>query len=630
MKFDFYRVNAFIVVMFILVSSQLHANQRTQLKASKVDVSVRLLNMDDEIHREPLQSYKQLLAIKSQFVDMPTEQKLWWLLRKAQAENLLYFYQDFNQTVSKANALIKKDVSLKIKSTLSIYQGLIYRRDAKYIEATRIFRQAMSHAKEGQLTYLYIIAKQELAYTQSITEMFESSLKDMQEAYLEAYALKDHFLIAIINESYGAIYGYMEDYAKSIEYYQKALNTYEHLDYPGHIAEAVYGIAATYRYWQKYDLAINYFELYQEKISYTPNTDISFYSAYGLGMTLAEKGECLRAIDVIDNALSLEGMIDYNAELYKQKAHCSIVLGKLEQAKISLDKAEEIFNNLPELMGTQWQLEVIELEAELAHVNNDDSRAFQLLKDFSKKQVTLLRKNSNSKLADERVAMEADRKDIELALVLQQNKVMKLEGESVGLQEKNKFYIIILMTCISIIVVSVITVQFRNNKKMYALSIKDPLSLLYNRRYVFDYLSSYLKDASIEKTELSVILIDIDDFKEVNDKYGHPVGDDVIKKMANIARDVFRTEDVVGRIGGEEFLCVLPRTNTQQSEAIAKRFLKKVSNQIFLATPTLRITVSIGISNLSKRSPDRDSLYLHADKALYQAKHNGKNNIVIY
>jgi diguanylate cyclase (GGDEF)-like protein len=186
------------------------------------------------------------------------------------------------------------------------------------------------------------------------------------------------------------------------------------------------------------------------------------------------------------------------------------------------------------------------------------------------------------------------------------------------------------MVCISIVVGSVITVQYRNNKKMYALSIKDPLSFLYNRRYVFDFLSTYLKDASIEKTELSVILLDIDNFKEVNDKYGHPVGDDVIKKIADIARDVFRTQDVIGRIGGEEFLCVLPRTNTQQCEVIAKRFLRKVSNQIFLATPSLRITVSIGISNLSKRSPDRDSLYLHADKALYQAKHNGKNNIVIY
>jgi diguanylate cyclase (GGDEF)-like protein len=226
--------------------------------------------------------------------------------------------------------------------------------------------------------------------------------------------------------------------------------------------------------------------------------------------------------------------------------------------------------------------------------------------------------------------MEAEREYIEQALVLQQKKVSQLENESIGLQERNNFYLIILMGCIGIVVISVITVQYRNNKKMYALSIKDPLSSLYNRRYVFDFLSTYLKDASIEKTEISVILLDIDDFKEVNDKYGHPVGDDVIKKIADIARDVFRTEDVVGRIGGEEFLCVLPRTNIPQCEAIAKRFLRKVSNQIFLENPSLRITVSIGISNLSKRSPDRDSLYLHADQALYQAKHNGKNNIVIY
>jgi len=630
MKFDFYKVISFIVVMFFLGSSQLHANQRTQLKASKVDVLVRLLHMDDEIHRNPLQSYKQLLAIENQYVDMPTEQKLWWLLRKAQAENILYFYQEFNQTLAQANGLIEPNTPLKIKSTLSIFQGLIYRRDAQYIDATRILRQAMVQAEEGGLTYLYILAKQELAYTQSLTEMFESSLKDMQEAYLEAYVLKDHFLIAIINETYGAIYGYMKDYEKSIEYYQKALNTYENLDYPGHVAEAVYGIAATYRYWKKYDLAINYFELYQKKIFYTPNTDISFYSAYGLGMTLAEKGECLRAIEVIDKALSLHGMIDYDAELYKQKTHCFIVLGEHEQAKISLDKAEKIFLSLPELMGTQWQLEVIELAAELAHVNNNDSKAFELLKIYSKKHTDLLLKQSSHKLANTRVAMETDRKHIEQALIKQQNKVNKLEGESAGLQERNSFYFMILMGCVSIVVVTVIAVQYRNNKKMYALSIKDPLSRLYNRRYVFEYLSAYLKDTPIEKTELSVILLDIDEFKEVNDIYGHPVGDDVIKKIAEIAGEVFRSEDVVGRIGGEEFLCVLPRTDTQQCEDIAKRFLKKISSQIFLATPSLRITVSIGISSLSKRSPDKDSLYLHADKALYQAKHNGKNNIVVY
>jgi diguanylate cyclase (GGDEF)-like protein len=630
MKIDFHRVISFIVVMFTLVSSHLHANQRTQIKASQIDVSVRLLHMDEEIHRGPLQSYQQLLAIENKFVDMSTEHQQWWLLRKAQTENLLYFYQDFNKTVAQANTLITPDTSLKIQSTLNIFQGLVYRRDAQYAEATRTFRQAMIQAKQGKLTYIYILAKQELAYTQSLTEMFESSLKDMQEAYLEAYALKDHFLIAIINETYGAIYGYMKDYEKSVEYYQKALNTYESLEYPGHIAEAVYGIAATYRYWQKYDLAIRYFKLYQEKIYYTPNTDISFYSAYGLGMTLAEKGECVRAIEVIDNALALHGLIDYDAELYKKKVHCYIELGQLEQAKLSLFKAEEIFISLPELMGTEWQLEVIELAAELAHVNNNDSDAFQLLKEYSEKHIELLKKNSSSQLANARVSMESERNLIEQALIKQQKKVFLLEGESVEQKELNSFYLFILMSCISFIVVAVIMVQYRNNKKMYALSIKDPLSTLYNRRYVFDYLATYLEGASIEKTELSVILLDIDDFKGVNDKYGHPVGDDVIKKIADIARDVFRAEDVIGRIGGEEFLCVLPRTDAKQCEAIAKRLLKKVSNQIFIKTPGLRVTVSIGISSLSERCPDRNSLYLHADEALYQAKHNGKNTVVIY
>jgi len=630
MKFDFYRVISIIVVLFILVSSQLHANQRTQLKASKVEVSIRLLHMDDEIRREPLQSYKQLLAIQNQFIDMPKEQQLWWLLRKAQSENLLYFYQDFNRTVAQANALITSDAPLKIKSMLSFFEALGYLRDAKYADATLNFRQAMQQAEQGQLTSLYVLAKQELAYTQSLTEMFETSLQDMQEAYLEAYSLKNNFLIAIINETYGAIYGYMKDYEKSIEYYQKALNTYERLEYPGHVAEAVYGIAITYRDWEKYDLAIKNFELYQEKISYTPNTDISFYSSYGLGMTLAKKGECIRAIEVIDKALSLHGMIDYDAELYKQKAHCSIVLGKLEQAKESLSKAEEIFISLPELMGTVWQLEVIELASELAYANNNSSKAFQLLKDYSEKKTKLLVKNYNSQLADARVKMETDRENIEQTLIKQLEKVSLLESESAEQQDLNSLYLVLIMSFISIIVITVIIVQYRNNKIMYALSIKDPLSALYNRRYVFDYLANYLKGASIEKTELSVILLDIDDFKEVNDKYGHPVGDDVIKKIAEITHTIFRAEDVIGRIGGEEFLCILPRTDSQQSEIIAKRLLKKINNQIFIATPGLRITVSIGISSLSKRCPDRDTLYLHADEALYEAKRNGKNTVVIY
>jgi diguanylate cyclase (GGDEF)-like protein len=347
-------------------------------------------------------------------------------------------------------------------------------------------------------------------------------------------------------------------------------------------------------------------------------------------MTLAEKGDCSKAIDVINQALKLNGLIDYNAELYKQQVHCFIMLGELDQAQASLTKAENIFTSLPELVGTEWQLEVIKLAAELAHARNNDREAFQLSRQYYEKSNQLLVKNSSTRLTNARAAMETERKYIEQALTQQREKVIALENESMNQQELQNLYLMIFILCGGVIVLTVITIQYKNNKKMYAVSIKDPLSNLYNRRYIFEYLSNYLKGALVEKTELSLVLFDIDDFKIVNDKFGHPVGDVVIKKIADLCYDVFRTEDVIGRIGGEEFLCILPRTDEKQSKVIAERLLKIISQQIFLETPGLHITVSIGIATLSQASPTSETLYLHADAALYKAKHNGKNNVVIY
>jgi len=585
--------------------------------------------MDEQIYQEPWLSFQQIMSLESDYASLAEQEKLWWLFRKAQCENLLYFFDDFSSTVNKAQTLINDSTPIEIKARLNYFSGLIWQRSSEYKKSTASLKLAMQQAHAHHLSKVYIVAKQELAYTQSLTELFETSLKDIQEAYVKAFQLDDNFLLASINETYGAIYGYMQLYEKSIEYYQKALDTYEKLGYKAHIAEAVYGLASTYRYWGKFRQASSKFRLYREKLSYTPNTDISFFGAYGLGMTLAEQGRCDEALTVINQALMLNGLIDYNAELYKRKASCLIHQGRLKEAEQALNKADDIFTSLPELIGTAWQLEVLKISGALAHARGEDKQGYILLNSYYQQYADLLIKNSSSRVINVRASMEIERQEIEKALTLQRAKIGELEQRQGQLQQR---YFIILLVILLAVVIVVMILQYKANKKMTALSITDPLSGLFNRRYVFQYLDKFIHELPLEKARLSILLIDIDDFKKINDTHGHPVGDLVIEMLAAIGQATLRTEDVMGRIGGEEFLCVLPRIDIKKSQLIAERMITNISKQAVKNTEgqDVFITVSIGITELSSELIDGKSLYAYADKALYQAKEAGKNRAVVY
>jgi len=598
--------------------------------AAIADDRVNFIDMEHDIYRAPWQSYQKLIALQSAAQSYDELTYLWWLLRKAQAENLIYFYDDFNRTVEQANALVTGKTPLAIQAHLSLFQGLIHSRQGNYSLSQSALAKGLIQAKEAKLSGLYIFTKQELAYTKTLTEIFDASLEDIQEAYVEAFALKDQFLIASINETYGAIYGYLNDYKKSIEYYQRALEAYQNLEYPAHIAEALYGLASTYRYWKKYDLAIEYFDKYQQQIDYTPNANISFFAAYGIGMTLAERGDCLDAIAVIDKALALKGAIDYNAELYKRKASCLIALELLEEAESALFNAANIFANIPELIGTSWQLEVIKISSELAYARGQYGIGYGMLEQYYQKYTALLLKNSSQRLLKVRASMEIERKRIAQNLAEKRSQVEMLELEKRENSRILQIYFNIFIICVVLIVLIVITVQYRTNKKMHLISINDPLSGLFNRRYIFDYLQTAVLGSHPDKMTLSVILIDIDDFKKINDNYGHPMGDDVIRQIAEVGRDIFRQDDIFGRIGGEEFLCILPRTNISEATKIAQRFLALTNDSKMVAGHQETITVSIGIAALSEQCQDVKQLYINADQALYQAKNLGKNQVNVF
>ncbi len=163
------------------------------------------------------------------------------------------------------------------------------------------------------------------------------------------------------------------------------------------------------------------------------------------------------------------------------------------------------------------------------------------------------------------------------------------------------------------------------NKELERMANTDPLTNAYNRRYFFDLAVHHMELARRASSTLSVAMIDIDNFKSINDQFGHDVGDQVIKSMVNLATSSIRASDIIARFGGEELVALFPDTNLEGARTLAE----KIRSHIEATSPNNLIvyTVSIGVSEFTSEDKKFDRLLKRADEALYLAKRNGRNNV---
>ncbi|MFZ2493528.1 MAG: diguanylate cyclase [Thermoanaerobaculia bacterium] len=167
------------------------------------------------------------------------------------------------------------------------------------------------------------------------------------------------------------------------------------------------------------------------------------------------------------------------------------------------------------------------------------------------------------------------------------------------------------------------------NRRLELLSITDGLTKLHNHRYMQDELARAFEEAVRYERPLSLAMIDIDFFKKVNDTWGHAVGDDVLKAVAQLYRDSVRSTDLVARYGGEEFAVMMPETVASDGLAFAEK-IRALIEQTLIETQAgpLQVTVSIGVATVPhRRIHSAKQLIVAADKALYAAKHNGRNQV---
>ena len=173
------------------------------------------------------------------------------------------------------------------------------------------------------------------------------------------------------------------------------------------------------------------------------------------------------------------------------------------------------------------------------------------------------------------------------------------------------------------------------NRQLEEISARDALTGLYNRRYFSDRLEQEFHRGQRHQRPVSLIMVDIDHFKRVNDTYGHLVGDTVLKGVATLLLDQTRTIDIAGRYGGEEFALVLPETPLADAQRVAERLRERVAATVLhrikkegLEDEPLHCTVSLGVASFAGTGYDSPAAFLHAaDTALYAAKNAGRNRV---
>jgi len=170
----------------------------------------------------------------------------------------------------------------------------------------------------------------------------------------------------------------------------------------------------------------------------------------------------------------------------------------------------------------------------------------------------------------------------------------------------------------------------QTNARLSELSMTDPLTALYNRRYLMERFHEELERARRYKYPVACIIVDIDDFKVINDTFGHMQGDQVLQKIAIIMKNANRVVDILARYGGEEFIMILPQTDLGGAETVGERIRLLVEEERFVSSdPKKKVTISLGASAYSTgKIGVMEDLLKRADEALYHAKKTGKNRYI--
>ena len=248
------------------------------------------------------------------------------------------------------------------------------------------------------------------------------------------------------------------------------------------------------------------------------------------------------------------------------------------------------------------------------------------------KKYNIYRENKRlSMITSLKQSVEVKDKKAHNALMANQNKLKIRRVAQVQDEKASQLYNFTLVISIAIVFVLLFFRQLRIRNKLISLTRTDALTGLANRSALFEQGEKMVSNFSDQPEELSLLLLDVDHFKKINDKFGHHVGDNILIMVSQLIKETMRSRDMFSRLGGEEFVALLPFADCNKAKAIAMRINDKIAQYDFSTLMVQsKVTISIGVATMADNQMSFDDLLHGADLAMHQAKEQGRNTVVCY
>lgn len=524
--------------------------------------------------------------------------------------------------IDRTDALIPQATRKGLRAGLLDCRGTIMETAGDNASAGQLYEEAVEVASAEDDQEMLANALYSRGYLRGLQGQYAAGLADLKraEATFQQIGLHHHALTAL--NGIAILYNRMGDFEQARNMYTRALAELRASQLRREEAVTLHNLGRAHENLHEWSEAASAF---QESAKISRELGYARGEAYalrGLAAVANARNNPDRALQILDQAKALQRETPdarLHAQLELARGIALHKLRRLRESVASLQAALDIFesaDSLHELRETYGALAAA--YADLGEWN----AAYDNLAKSKSTSERLLQNQIDQRFATLKVEFDTAAKEKENVLLLRENganqKALAHERRARSLERA----VIVLTVILAFLLAAVAVHQWRTTRRMRSLALTDELTGVPNRRAVLRRLQPVLEDA---RASCALLIIDIDHFKQINDRFGHPEGDEALRLVASCLRAEVREPGFLGRLGGEEFVVVLPGTGVEEARAFAERFriqVTKLDSRRWL--PDRPITVSTGLT-ISVSDDTTSTMLQRADAALYEAKRDGRN-----